>query len=188
MWEQDHKEGWAPKSLYFQTLVLEKTLESPLDYKEIKPVNLKLTLNIHWKDWCWTCSSNTLATWFKEPTHWKRPWCWEGLKAEKRMRWLDGITDPMDMNLNKLQEIVKDGEAWHAAVHEDLNDLANWTAVDSVGEESTFNTGDTGNTGDLVSIPGSEIPWGRKWQLTPGFLPGNLMDRGACWATIHGIA
>ena len=41
MWEQDHKEGWAPKSLCFQTLVLEKTLESPLDYKEIKSVNLK---------------------------------------------------------------------------------------------------------------------------------------------------
>ena len=38
-------------------------------------------LNIHWKDWCWSWSSNTLATWFKEPTHWKRPRCWERLKA-----------------------------------------------------------------------------------------------------------
>ena len=42
--------------------------------KEINP-------NIHWKDWCWSWSSNTLATWCKEPTHWKRPWCWERLKA-----------------------------------------------------------------------------------------------------------
>ena len=39
------------------------------------------TLNIRWKDWCWSWSSNTLATWCKEPTHWKRPWCWERLKA-----------------------------------------------------------------------------------------------------------
>ena len=41
----------------------------------------KLVLNIHWKDWCWSWSSNTLATWYKELTHWKRPWCWERLKA-----------------------------------------------------------------------------------------------------------
>ena len=39
-------------------------------------------LNIHWKDWCWSWNSNTLATWCKEMTHWKRPWCWERLKAE----------------------------------------------------------------------------------------------------------
>ena len=39
------------------------------------------TLNIHWKDWCWSWSSNTLAPWDKELTHWKRPWCWERLKA-----------------------------------------------------------------------------------------------------------
>ena len=38
-------------------------------------------LNIHWKDWCWSWNSNTLATWCKELTHWKRPWCWETLKA-----------------------------------------------------------------------------------------------------------
>ena len=41
----------------------------------------KSILNIHWKDWCWSWSSNSLATWCKELTHWKRPWCWERLKA-----------------------------------------------------------------------------------------------------------
>ena len=39
------------------------------------------TLNIHWKNWCWSWSSNSLATWCEELTHWKRPWCWERLKA-----------------------------------------------------------------------------------------------------------
>ena len=41
----------------------------------------KSILNIHCKDWCWSWSSNPLATWYKKPTHWKRPWCWERLKA-----------------------------------------------------------------------------------------------------------
>ena len=41
----------------------------------------KSVLNIHWKDWCWNWSFNTLVTWWEEPTHWKRPWCWERLKA-----------------------------------------------------------------------------------------------------------
>ena len=41
----------------------------------------KLVLNVHWKDWCWSWSSNTLATWCEELTHWQRPWCWERLKA-----------------------------------------------------------------------------------------------------------
>ena len=40
-------------------------------------------LNIHWKDWCWSWSSNTLATWCEELTHWRRPWCWERLKARR---------------------------------------------------------------------------------------------------------
>ena len=52
----------------------------------------KLTLNFHWKYWCWTWSSNTLATWCKEPTHWKKPWCWERLRAGRggRNRCWDG--------------------------------------------------------------------------------------------------
>ena len=81
MWE----ESWAPKNWCFWTVVLEKTLESPLDCKEIQSVHLisirKSVLNFHWKDWCWSWNSNTLATWCKELTHWKRPWCWERLNA-----------------------------------------------------------------------------------------------------------
>ena len=72
----DHKESWAPRNWCFWTVVLEKTLESPLDCKE-----MKLVLKIHWKDWCQSWNSSTLATWCKELTHWKRPWCWERLKA-----------------------------------------------------------------------------------------------------------
>ena len=83
MWELNHKESWVLKNWCFGTSVLEKTLESPLDSKDIKPVNhkKKWILNLHWKDWCWNWSSNTLATWCKELTHWKRPWCWERLRT-----------------------------------------------------------------------------------------------------------
>ena len=63
----------------FWTVALEKTLESPLGCKEIKPVNRK---GNHWKDWCWNWGSTPLATWCEEPPHWKIPWCWERLKAE----------------------------------------------------------------------------------------------------------
>ena len=93
MWELDHKEDWALKNWCFQTMVLEKTLESPLDCKEIKPVHPKGNqLSIHWKDWCWSWSSNNLATWCEQLTHWKRPWFWERLKAEgeKGIRGWDG--------------------------------------------------------------------------------------------------
>ena len=83
MWDLDNKESWAPKNWCFWTVVLEKTLESPLDCKEIQPVIPKgnQSLNIDWKDWCWSWNSNTLATWCKDLTHWKRPWSWERLKV-----------------------------------------------------------------------------------------------------------
>ena len=83
MLELDHKESWALKNWWFWTVVLENTLESALDCKEILPVNPKG--NQSWifigKDWCWSWNSNTLATWCEELTHWKRPWWWERMKA-----------------------------------------------------------------------------------------------------------
>ena len=83
MQELDSEESWGPKNWCFWTVVLEKTLESPLDYKEIQPVHSKGDQS--WvfiggtdvKSW----NSNTLATWCEELTHWKRAWCWEGLGA-----------------------------------------------------------------------------------------------------------
>ena len=82
MRELDYKECWAQKNWCFWTVVLEKTLESPLDCKEIQPVHPKgSVLGVHWKDWCWSWNSNTLATWCKELTHLKRPGSWERLRA-----------------------------------------------------------------------------------------------------------
>ena len=78
LWELDCQESWVLKNWCFWAVVFEKTLKSPLDCKEIHPVHPK---GIHWKDWCRSWNSNTSATWCEELTHWKRPWCWERLKA-----------------------------------------------------------------------------------------------------------
>ena len=83
MWELDYKESWAQKNWCFWTVVLEEILESPLDCKKIQPVHPKGDQS--WvfigKDCCWSWNSSTLATWWEKPTHWKRPWCWERLRA-----------------------------------------------------------------------------------------------------------
>ena len=82
MWDLDYKESWALKNWCFWTVVLEKMLESPLGCKEIQPVHPKGDQSwVFTGKTCWGWNSNTLATWCEQLTHWKRPWCWEGLGA-----------------------------------------------------------------------------------------------------------
>ena len=98
------------------------------------PSERESTLNIHWKDWCWSWSSNTLVTWCKVLTHWKKTLMlgkFVGRRRRGQQRGLDSITDLMDINLSKLQEIVEDRGAWCAAVHgitKSLTQLSDWTA------------------------------------------------------------
>ena len=91
-------------------------------------------LDVHWKDWCWSWNSSTLATSCKELTLWKRPWCWERLRAggEGDDRGWDGwkasLTQCVD--LGGLRELVMDREAWYAAVHgvaKNQTRLSYWT-------------------------------------------------------------
>ena len=137
MWVLNYKESWALKNWCFWAVVLEKTLESPLDCKEIKPVRSKGN-----QSWIFIGKTDPKA---------ETPILWPAGRTEslentlmlrkiegrrqrgwQRLRWFDGITGSMYMSMSMLQDLVMDREAWHAAVHgvsRNQTWLSHWTEL-----------------------------------------------------------
>ena len=169
VWELDYKESWALKNWCFWTVVLEKTLESPLDWKEIKPFNPKGN-----QSWIFIGRTDPKA---EAPILWPPDakslliWKDSGMlgkiesrrkRGRQKTRWLDGITHILDMSLSKFQEMVKDREVWSATVYAVTKSwawLRDWTTTvfkSGYLQRANFKRGLTNLTMDSLSQHGKQ--------------------------------
>ena len=139
------KENLKSSIACFWTVVLEKTLERPLDCKEIQP--RKSVLGVHQKDWCWSWNSNTLATWCEELTPWERSWCWKGWRQEEKgmtedemVGWhhqLDGHEFEQALGAGDGQGGLACCSPWGRKIGHDWATGLNWTETEEISNEAS---------------------------------------------------
>ena len=203
MWELDYKESWVLKNWCFWTVALEKTLKSPLDCKEIQPVNLKGN-----QSWIFIgrtdAEAETPILWPPDAKGWligKYPESGKDWKQKEKGTTDDETVGPHhQLNGREFEQVpeVGDGQEGLACCspwgHKewDMTEQPNWT------EQKAINKSFPGglavknmptNAGDAGSIPGSgRFPWKRKWKPTPVFLPEEIpWTEGGWWATVQGL-
>ena len=184
MWELDCEGSWAPKNWGFWTVVLEKTLESPLDCKEIQPsilkeispgcslegLMLKLKLQ-YFGHLMWRADSLEKTLMLGEVGGRRR-------RGRQRMWWLDGITDLLDMTLSKLRELVMDREAWRAVIHgvadSDMTEGRNWSELPNAWRSGVYFCpfGPSGTGICVLCLTESHLPRHPLHCSSPGCLPG----------------